>query len=214
LHVYAYWCYKMLTLNAPSTVLYSAPPLRPPRAHSPRSTLSHPFRFPFASLPHSFPKIQPGSLDNLEASDLSLSPIFTRILVWIIPAAGDVCWHFTLTTRPNRPAQCSGSGLKVQVEINAYSLIPAKFSKLGRVQFLGLGYYCPSPEKKSERYTQFGAVCCPHQKLHKKLGVHPIFWGVWTPTPPVVAPMHNCVWRNTSVGWQRDMKDYSNKPRL
>ena len=63
------------------------------------------------------------------------------------------------------------------------------FSKLG-VQFIGLAYYCPSPEKNSERYTQFGAVCYPHQtptnKLCKKSGsINFFFWGgVRTPLIP------------------------------
>jgi len=66
--------------------------------------------------------------------------------------------------------------------------------KVGGFQFLGLGYYFPSPERNLETYTQFGAVCYPQQipskKLRKKLGVRPN-WGVRTPPPtfPVVAPM-------------------------
>ena len=48
---------------------------------------------------------------------------------------------------------------------------------------MSLRYYCPSPEKELERYTQFDAVCCP--QLREKFGVG----GTDPPTSPVVAPM-------------------------
>jgi len=62
----------------------------------------------------------------------------------------------------------------------AYSQRRNHVFKVG-VEFLDLGYYCPSPEKNFERYTQFGAVCYPHQKLRKKLEGPSNFLGRGTP---------------------------------
>jgi len=59
------------------------------------------------------------------------------------------------------------------------------FSKLG-VQFLVLGITALLQDRNLERYTQFGAVCYPHQthtkKLRKKLGSQSKFWGSWLPS--------------------------------
>jgi len=78
-----------------------------------------------------------------------------------------------------------------------------------RVQFIRLGYYCPSTEFFLERYTQFGTVCYTHQtptkKLRKKLGVRANSGGPDHPTPPaVVAPtsqgtLYKCSFEPSSV---------------
>jgi len=61
-----------------------------------------------------------------------------------------------------------------------------RFQRWG-VQFLGVRYYCPSAEKKLEMYTQFSAVCYPHQtpnkKLRKKLGEFVQIWWGGGPNP-------------------------------
>jgi len=79
------------------------------------------------------------------------------------------------------------------------------FSKLG-VQFLSLGYYCPSTEKM-DRSTQFGAVgyiitLYSSKKLRKKLGVRPNFGGPDPRVPSGCTHAPRTPERKRGQGWR------------
>ena len=85
------------------------------------------------------------------------------------------------------------------------------FSKLG-VQFLGLGYYCPSPEKVRKVFPVFGAVCYPTipppKSCVKSWGIRPIFVGSGPPPWPPSGCAHALPSRNSSYYDSRSINKY------